>query len=202
MGLNAEGIQQAKGALEIYKQLNHKIKQAHCLNNLAYLLYDDKQLNAAEEAALQSINLLSDTRDQHAACESYCALGNICHFKGKSEKAIEHYETALGIASSFKWHDQLLWSHYALAELFCGQGRFNDAYAHIEHAKSHAINNTYSLGCVMELQASILFQQDRLEEAKSEALGAFGVFEKLGASKEAEACRQLLKGEEKRENEW
>jgi len=198
--LYAEGIQQAKEVLEIYRQLNHKVKQAQCLKTLAYLLHAEKELDAAGEAALQSINLLSDTDDQYTVSKSYRVLGNIYHSKGDREKAAKHYETALGIASPFKWNDQLFWNHYALAELFCGGGRFNDAHTHIEHEKSHSTNRMYRLGCVMSLQANILFQQVRLEESKSEALSAFGVFEELGASKKAEACRRFLKRIEKKMN--
>jgi tetratricopeptide (TPR) repeat protein len=89
---------------------------------------------------------------------------------------------ALGIASSFNWHDHLFWAHYALAELFLDEGRFDDAHAHVERAKSHAVNNAYYLGRAMELQARVWYKQHRLEEARSEALRAADVYEKLGAA--------------------
>ena len=63
-----------------------------------------------------------------------------------TEMAISHFETALRIASPFSWHDQLFRNHYALAELFSKEGRFNNTHDYIEHAKSCAINynDTYS----------------------------------------------------------
>jgi tetratricopeptide (TPR) repeat protein len=196
----AEGIQQAKEALEIHKQLNDKKEQAQCLNNLAYLLCDDKQLDAAEEAALQTNKLLSDTDDQHTVCESYRLLGHICSSKGQREKAIKHYEAALEIASLYNWHSQLFWNHHSLAQLFCDQGRFDDAHTHITHAKSYTTDNTYYCGRAMRLQASILYQQGRLEEAKSEAMSAFDVYQKLGASNSMEYCGKLLQLIEKAMN--
>ena len=53
------------------------------------------------------------------------------------------YETALGIASSFGFHDLLFWIDYSLAELFLGKKRFGDAHVHLERVKPHAINHPY-----------------------------------------------------------
>ena len=193
-----EGIQQAREALEMHKQLNDKGEQARCLNNLAYLLHDDKQLDAAEEAALQTINLLSDKGNQFTVCESYRLLGNICNSKHQTEKAIEHCEAALGIASSSNWHTQLALIHYDLAELFHKQGRFDEAHTHIAHAKSHTINNIYLLGHVVELQGRFWYREQRLEKAKAVTLDAIAVYERVGATKEIERCRQLLQLIEKK----
>ena len=77
-------------------------------------------------------------------------------------------------------------------ELFLGEKRFDDAHAHVERVKSHAINSKYELGRAMELQARIWYEEGRLEEAESEALRAADVFEKLGATEELEICRELL----------
>ena len=44
----------------------------------------------------------------------------------------------------------------------------------------------------MELQAWIWYKQHRLEGARSEALGAADIYEKLGAAKDVEDCRKLL----------
>jgi len=46
---------------------------------------------------------------------------------------------------------------------------------------------------VVRLQAYLWFKQRRFEEAKSEALGAAGVFEKLRAAKDLEECKKLLR---------
>ena len=198
LGLYKEGILRAKEALKIYEQLNRISGQAQSWQQLAKLLYKSEQLDAAEEAALQAIGLLSDSTDrQYPVCQCYRLLGNICRSRGEAEKAIKHFETALGIASTFNWHDPLLWINYSLAKLFFGENRFDDAHAHVERAKSHAINDQYGLGCVVELQAGFWCEEHRLEEAKSEALRAADLFEKLGAAKGLERCRKLLRDIEK-----
>ena len=76
--------------------------------------------------------------------------------------------------------------------MFFNEGRFDDAYVRVEHAKSHTSNSTYNLGRAMGLQAKFWYQQHKLEEAKSEVLGAIDLFEKLGAAWDAEITRELL----------
>ena len=107
LGLCKDGIVQAKEALEIYKRFNDISGQARSWQFLAQSLWSDNQLDAAEEAALQAINLLSDKGDQVPVCDCYRLLGKICRTRGETEKAIKHFETALGIASSFNWQEQL-----------------------------------------------------------------------------------------------
>ena len=197
LGRYKEGIAQAKEALEIYKRLNHISGQAESWQLLAWLLYADDQLDAAEEAALRAIDL-SDEGNQFPVCDCYRILGNICRSKGETEKAVNHFETALGIASTFNWHDHLFWINCSLAELFFSEKRIDDAHAHVERAKSHAINFPYYLGRATELQAGFWLEEGKLEEAKSEALGAIDVFERLGAAKDVERCRKILRYIEKR----
>ena len=190
--LHKEGIQQVKEALEIYKRLNDVFGQAQSWQQLARLFYDDQQLDAAEEAALRVIDLLSDKGDKFLTCKCHRLLGDTCNSRGEMEKAIKHYETAIGIASPFNWHDQLFWIHYSLAELFSGEKMFDDAHTHVEHAKSHAVDDLYNLGRAMELQAGFWYEEHRLEEAKSGALRAADVYEGIGATKDVEDCRALL----------
>ena len=115
------------------------------------------------------------------------------------EKAIDHFEKGLGIASSFNWHYPLFRINYSMAKLFLGENRFDDAHTHVERAKSHATDDRdqYNLGHAMELQARIWYKERGLEEAKSEALHAADVFGKLGAVRQLESCRQLLQDIEK-----
>ena len=191
LGLYKEGILQGKEALEIYERLSNASEQADCLRYLALLLYDDKQLDAAEEAALRAIDL-SDKGNQFLVCECHHALGNVYRSRGKTEEAINYYETALGIASSFNWQYRLFWVNYSLAQLFLGKKRFADAHTHVERVKSH-VNSQYELGRAMMLQTEVLYYEYRFEEAKSEVLRAADVFEKLGATEELETCRELLR---------
>ena len=191
LGLHKEGIERVKEALEIYERLDCVLEQAHSWRALARLLYGDEQLDAAEEAALRVIELL-DKDDQFPVCLSYRLLGDICHSRGETEKAIEYFETALGIASSFNWQDQLFGNHYALANLFFTGNRIGDSHVHLEHAKSHAVNRPHQLGWALELQAKVWCAEGRFEEARSEALRAIGVYEKIGAMKDVEDCRALL----------
>jgi tetratricopeptide (TPR) repeat protein len=190
--LPKEGILQAKESLEFFERLNDVLGQAHALLQLARLLRQDNQLDAAEETASQSIDLLQDT-EKFQVCQGHRSLGNIYRTKGEAEKAINHFETALGIADSFNWRDQQSWILYSLAWLFLDQGRFDDAHAHVERAKSHSANDAYTLGRMMELKAGIWYNQGKLEEAKSETLDAVRVFEKLGVATDLERCRNLLR---------
>ena len=192
LGLYTEGIQQVEESLGIFKQLNDTSGQADSLQQLARLLRLDNQLGAAEEAASQSIHLLTDKDEQFRVCKGYDLLGDICYSKGETEKAINHYKIALGIASSSNWDDAQFWTLYSLAKAVFDQGRFGEAHAHIECAKSHAVNDPFNLGRAMEQQAEFWYEEGKLEEAKSEALCAADVFEKLGAVKRVEACRNIL----------
>ena len=192
MKLYKEGIPQAKEASEIFERLGHTADQARSLINLALLLCDDKQLDAAEETAIHAIDLLSEKRQQFKLCLCHRVLGRIYRSKGEIEKANYHSEVALRIASPFDWYGQLFQIHYDLARLFLDQGRFEDAYTHVELAKLHTANNVYNLGYAMKLQATFWYNKHRLEEAKSEATCAIEVFEKLGAAKDAETCRKFL----------
>jgi len=192
LGLPKEGISQVKEALGIYEQFDNKSGQTQSLQHLADLLYDDGQLDAAEEAASRLIDLPTEG-EQFTLCDCYRLLGRICCSKGEAEKAINHFETALGIASSYNWDNHLFWIHHDLVVLFLDEDRFDDAQAAIERAKSHAINHPYRLGRAMVLQAQVWYRQRRFEEAKSEALRAADVHEKLGAARDLEFCRALLR---------
>ena len=129
-------------------------------------------------------------------------LGDVYRDKGEREKALHNYQVALGIASSFNWQVQLSQIHGSLARLSLDEGAFDDATAHIERAKSYAQEDAYRLGRVMEMQALIWYRQGRLEAATSEGLLALETYEKLGASKDAERCRELLRAiEEAVENQ-
>jgi hypothetical protein len=79
-----------------------------------------------------------------------------------------------------------------MAEVFHSQDKFDEASAHINQAKSHAVNNTYWLGCAIYLQARVWCGQRRFEDAKSEGLLALEIFEKFSATKNVEKCRNLL----------
>jgi tetratricopeptide (TPR) repeat protein len=192
MGLHEEGIQQAKEASEIYERLGDTAEQARCLVKLALLFQSDKQFNAAEEAASRGIDLLPEKGDQTLVYDFHRALGMIYRSKGEAVKALHHFELALGIASSFNWHDALFWAHCVMAELFRKEGRLDDAQTHVEQAKPHSANSAYNPGHVMRLQARIWYDQHRFEEARSEAQGAAQVYERLGAAEDVERCRRLL----------
>jgi len=192
LGLYEEGIQQAREALGIYKWLNHILGQAQSLEQLALSLHGDNQLDAAEEAALRAIKLLSGKHEQFVVCKCYRVLGKVSYSRGETEQAIDHFETTLRIASTFNWCDQLFWNNYELADLFLQEGRFDEAHTNVERAKSHTINEPYRLGRGMELQARIWYRQCKFEAAKSEVLRAAEVFESLGAVKDLEDCRAIL----------
>ena len=191
--LYKEGVLQAKESLEICEQLNHTPGQAQSFRSLAWLLHADNQLDDAEGAASRAVDLFANISDQFEVCNGYRIHAIICHSKGKSEEAIEHFERALGIASSFSWNGRLGWSNYSLAEFFFDGGRFDDAHVCVERAKSYAADDTFLLARAVKLQAAFWHKQRRLEEAGSEALRAVDLFEKLGASWDLEKSRGLLR---------
>ena len=193
LGLLQEGIQQAKESLEIYRRLGVATGEADCLVRLAFLLEEDRQLDAAEEAATSAINLVPGEGNQFAVCQSHRILGKIYRSKGEVEKAIRHCNMALGVASSSGWRDELFWAYFALANIFCAESRFDDAHSHLEHARSLAADDAYLMGRVGEQRAQVWFKQRRLEEARLEAQRAVDIFEKIGAAKDVEDCRERLR---------
>jgi tetratricopeptide (TPR) repeat protein len=161
------------------------------LDDLAWSLYYDNQLDAAENVAYRAIDLVLEKGQEHLLCNTHRVLGSVHGSKGEKEKAIHHFKSALEIASHFNWHDVLVSNHHDLAGLFLEEGEFDEASAHIEQAKPHAINDPFGLGCAIYMQAKVWYRQCKFEDAKSEASHALEIFEKLGA-KDAEGPRDLL----------
>ena len=187
--------------MEISERLGDVQAQAVYLIDLGWVLYEGGQVDAAKEAGSGALNLSLAEGDQYVVCGSHRLLGKIYGSMGEREKAVYHLEAALGIASPSNWCDDLFWAHHDLAMLFSGEGKFDDAQAHLERAKTHVADDAFNLGAAMELQASLWYQRHRFEEAKSEALRAVDVYERLGASTRLERCRNLLRRiEEKVDN--
>ena len=192
LDLGKEAIEKAREASEIYGRLGDTARQAQCLIYLAWALHDDEQLGAAEEAALRGIELLRENGIQLQACQGHRLLGEIYTSKGETEKAVHHFEMALGIATTLGIPDDLCWIHYDMAVMFSGQSAFDAAHDHIERAKLHA-DSAYNLGRAMELQARFWIKQGMFEKAKLEASCAADAYMKVGATKNVEGCRKLLK---------
>jgi len=201
IGLHEEGIQQAREALGIYERLGDTGQQANCLILLALLLNSEKQFDAAEEAAFRAIALIPEEGQQYRVCHSHIALSEIYQSKGEIEKAVHHTEVVLAIATPFNWNNGLFCAHFRLAQLFRRKGKFDDAQAHIEHAKTHAVDDmAYNLGGAMEEQARIWYMQRKLEEVRTEVLRAADVYSEIGAAKDVERCRELLRAMEEELN--
>ena len=192
LGLPGEGIQQAEEAMGIYRGLNDIAGQAESLRQLAWLLYDDKQLDAAKEAVTRAIDILPEKGQEFRICQCHQLLGDIYQSKGEKEKAIHHFEVALEIASSSNWKSRLFWIHYSLAQLFHDEDAFDNANSHVEQAKSQTGEDKYLLGRATELQAQIFRKQGRLEDARSEVWDAKAIYEELGSAKDVQDCRDLL----------
>ena len=202
LGLHEEGIGQAKAASEIFERINDTPGQALCLNDLAWLLFDYEQFDAAKEAATRAIDLSPKTGHEVHVCRLHRVLGLIYQSKGEKEVAIHQFETALGIASPFNWHEELFWIHLVLAQLFLDESEFDKANAEIERAKPHAVGESYKLGRLTYMQAMVWYQQRRLENAKSGGLQALDIYEKLGAARDAEICRDFLQTVEQAIEGW
>ena len=193
LNLPGESIRQAKEALESFKRLGITDVQPHCLSDLALSLFGDGQLGPAEDAASRAIDLAPEKGQEFIVSQSHLILGNIYNFKEEREKAIHHFEAALAIASVFGWCDQLFWIRLCLARLFFREDKFDDASTHIERARSYASCGPYNEGRAMKLQAEVWLKQGRPEDAKSEALGALEIFEKLGAATDVGICKDFLR---------
>ena len=192
MGLLGEGVRQAKEAFKTVERIGSVAQQVQCLITLARVLLDDGQLNAAEEAGSRAIGLLPEKGEELLVCLAHHILGDVYQSKGKMKKAVHHLEVVLGIASSINAIDQMFWINYSLAEVFTTERRFGDAQTHVERAKSLAVNNTYLLARTSVLQARVWYAQDMLGEAKSEALHALDVLDKLGEAGSSKFARWLL----------
>ena len=193
-GLHDEGIRSAREASEIAERLGDTTKQALALVELGRSFLSDSQPDSAEDAISRAIDLLSGSDERFHLCECHRLLGNIYGSSDDSEKAIRHFKTALGLASSFNGLNLLFWIHFDLARLFFEQSSFDDANAHIQQAKLYAVNNhdSYTLAGATGLQALVWYRQRRFEEAEPEALRAIDAFEKLGVAKSVDLVRNLL----------
>jgi tetratricopeptide (TPR) repeat protein len=189
--LYQEAIEQAKEALEIFEQLNDTAQQAYCFSLLALCLLGNKQVDIAEETASHAITLLSQDSKPFLVYSCHWALGEICRAKGNIEKSVEHFEVALGIASSHDWQNESCIIHYFLGLLFVGKGRLDDASAHLEQAELYVVNNATNLARAMLLQADIFLYQHRNGEAKSQLLRAAETLENIGATEDAARFREL-----------
>ena len=197
LDLYEEGIRQVKEALEVFERIGRTTERMKCLGSLARLYLEDKQLDAAEKTASRAINLGAENGQEYTLCDIHRVLGTIHQSKGDKKKAIHHFDTALRIASPHNWNEDLFWINYSLAKLFASESEFTDANTHIERAKSHVFNDARKLGYTIGLQAYICYSKLKLEDAKSDALRALEIFEKLGAASDAKNCRHLLQNVER-----
>ena len=188
-----EGRRQVNEALEMYERSGDMIGRTRCFHNLSWLLLCAGQLEAAKDAALRAVGSLPKNGEEYLLSRCHRVLGVVHDSMGDKESAIRHFKTALGIAPPFSWRGELFLVHYSLAKLFCAQDELDEATIHIEQAKFHTVDDAYDLGRTMEMQAWIWYQQDRPEEARSEALSVVEIYEKLGAVKDLGNCRELLR---------
>ena len=194
LGFSAEAVQQAKEAFEILKRTQGSaILQAECSINLAWVLLHDGKLDAAKEAGSRAIDLLQEMGEELRVSRAHRILGEVYQSKGKMRKAIHHFEEALRIASPLNATGDLFWLNHSLAEAFSTERKFGHAQTHMERAKSLAVNNTYLLARASLLQAQLWRAQGMFGKAKSEALHAFDMFEKLGDVDGSEFIRRLLR---------
>ena len=193
LGQYKHGIRHVKEASELYEQFGDVGGQALALEELARLLHDDGQLDDAETTVSNLITILPDGPRPFHLCRSHCLLGAIYDSRGEVEKAIDHFKTALDIASPFSWHFEMSQTHYRLAQLYSNLGRFGDAHEHNKQARLYSINDPYALGWAMKLQAESWYREPKYEEAKAECLCAIEVFGNLGVVEQVESCRKLLR---------
>ena len=192
LGLSEEGIQEVREALGIMERVGSTADRALYLNALADLLHDNKQLDAAQDAASRAINF-GERGQEFEICRSHQILGEIFSSKGERTEAIHHYDLALGIASSFKWRNPMFCIHRSMAWLFYNDDKLDDAQGHATQAKLLAIHGSYCFSQATEVQAWIWYRQNRLEDASSEALRAHEIYERLGAARPLEDIKALIR---------
>jgi len=153
--LPAEGIPQAKEALELYENLSDAAGQADSLRCLALLLVKDNQADAAEQAASHAINLSSGQPSKVLVCDHHHTLGHIYNSRGETEAAISHLETALRIATSLNSWAKRASVLRCFTHLLLKEGRLSDAQVHLESLKLDGANNIMSLGLATVIQACV-----------------------------------------------
>jgi hypothetical protein len=146
MGLHGEGIQQVEEASEICGRLGDAVEQAHCLITLIRFLRDDKQFDAAEEAALRAIDLVPGRDELFLVCHYITFLAGYIDPRARSGKPFTISRQLSGLRLLSTWHHFLFGIHSELGALFLHECRLDDANAHLERAKSHAVDNTCETG--------------------------------------------------------
>ena len=201
LGFYSEGIEGAEEALKIYEQLNNISGQALSLRQLGWLWNADKQLEKAEEAVTQALNLFLGADEKFEVCITYRILGEVCESRGDIERAIKYFEAGIEAGFVGKWIGQMYRGHYHLAALFLSQGKLDDAHGHLQQAKANIVDDEYHLARVVHLEARVQYQGSQLSQAKSNALFAADTFEMLGATIELNACKELLQQIQDKMNE-
>jgi len=177
--LNAEGIPQAREASELYERFDKPTGCASSLRCFAWLLAEDGQADAPEEAINHATNFSSD---KVAQSEHHHILGHISLSRGGMGAAITHHERALEIATSLNSREGKSLIIRCLVHLLLKKGRFDDAQVHLEFLKSDAANDIVSLGLAAVVQACVWRREGRVEEAEAELSRAIGVYQKMGVS--------------------
>ena len=145
--LNVEGIPRAREASEIYERLDYAAGCASSLRCLAWLLAEDGQADAAEEAIARATSF---TSDEPTKPEYHHILGHISLSRGEMGVAITHHETVLGIATSLNSREAQSPIIRCLVHLL-----LKEAQVHLEFLKSDAANDIVSLGLAAVVQACV-----------------------------------------------
>jgi tetratricopeptide (TPR) repeat protein len=138
VGTGSEGIRRAKESLGIFERISDVGKQGHALNNLAWVLYANEELDAAETAASRAIQLLSEDGQEFRVCDSHLFLGRIYQDKGEREKAIFHLKMTLEITSHFGWiSPRSFMAHRGLAVQFLLENKSRMTHVLMSNKPSH-----------------------------------------------------------------
>ena len=187
-----EKIQLTQRMVEVMSALRLTLGQITGLVELSGYLREANRLDAALETASRALALLPENAPKHLTLRCHHMLGEAYHSKGPTEKAIEHFEVALGLASSHDRDEEAFHIYRSLTLAFLREGRLDDANAHLERAKLRAANDPLCLADVMSSQAGVLFDEGRVEEAESEMLRVVDIYQELGNTTGAEIGREFL----------
>ena len=196
LGLIEEGIQQAGEAMTISRQIGDIVGVIGCHIRLSSLFRRAERNDEADECESRLIEL-TNTLLASSYLEPmlrglvHDSLAQIYFNKRDMEQATSHAETALRIGG-ITVRSNLFTRYHTMARIHMENGRFDDAEAQLEHARSLAAEDSSEHSRLVLLQAHLLVKQGKLEEARSEAPRALDLLQEHGAVDQVKEAEDLI----------
>ena len=166
-----EGIQQAEEALGIYERLGDRIGQPDALTTLAWVLFDDYQVDIASRA----IDLVPEKKQGISYVFHTSTSRHHLLVQEQAKTGVVPFGNSLEIAYTANWRDHLF-------------GRQGSSLSRANSMRQPPRSNKAGW---------IWYKQRRLVDAKSEVLGGLEIYQRFGVEGEVEGCEVLLQKIEK-----